>query len=85
MSIGTKFYPSVIENHIYELMDDEKFIRGIELYSAGLEAVIVSYLDEANVEFQLMSSVHTDYDGESVYLSFIDDGHLHMISWEVRY
>lgn len=85
MSIGTAHYPSVIENYIYKLMEDEKFIKGMDLYSAGLESAIITYLDEQDVEFQLMSSVSTDYDGELVYLSWIENGHLHMISWDVRY
>ncbi len=82
----SKFKPSIVENHIYDLMADEKFIRGMDTYSAGLYPAVFDYLNEEGIIFQSMSTTWQDFDGETITLAWLENEQdLHMISWEVKF
>ena len=77
-----KFYPSAIEDAIYGMMDD--YMLGMETYEEGLVDTITDFLGNYcfGIEWQLGCSEWPDCSGGGCFISWIEDGHLHMISFD---
>lgn len=81
--LGTKFYPSHIEDEIYGIMDD--YIVGIDTYEAGLvDAISDFFMNYKKGEWQLGCAEWPNFEGGSCSVSWIEDGHLHMIGFDYR-
>ena len=81
--LGTKFYPSHIEDEIYGIMDD--YIVGGDTYEAGLvEAISDFFMNYKKGEWQLGCAEWPNFEGGSCSVSWIEDGHLHMIGFDYR-
>ena len=81
--LGTKSYPSHIEDEIYGIMDD--YIVGIDTYEAGLvEAISDFFMNYKKGEWQLGCAEWPNFEGGSCSVSWIEDGHLHMIGFDYR-
>lgn len=81
----SKWSPSKIENDIYDIMAREEFVKGTDLYTAGLKHAVVDYLNEHGIIFQCMSRVWDDFDGDTTTIAWLENNEVHMIQWEVDY
>ena len=85
MSISnTTFHPSRVEDRIYDLMNQEEYIAGLDLYTESLfnavHAMITKEFPE--VEYETFA-VHS----EGVYkqsFAWVEDGHIHLIGWDFK-
>ena len=81
--LGTNvFYPSKIEDEIYDLMID--FTAGSDSYTEELVGVAIEYLGDHATEWHAGCTEYPDGTGGICYLSWIENGHLHMIDFEYR-
>ena len=81
--LGTNvFYPSKIEDEIYDLMID--FTVGSDSYTEELVGVAIEYLGDHAAECRAGCTEYPDGTGGICYLSWIENGHLHMIDFEYR-
>ena len=81
--LGTNvFYPSKIEDEIYDLMID--FTVGSDSYTEELVGVAIEYLGDHATEWRAGCTEYLDGTGGICYLSWIENGHLHMIDFEYR-
>ena len=81
--IGTEWRPSHIENDLYDIM--ENYEIGFDLYEEGAVEEISEYFTrKANIQWQLGCSELPDMTGGSCFVSFVDNGTLHMIGFDYR-
>ena len=81
--LGTKSYPSHIEDEIYGIMDN--YIVDSDTYEAGLvEAISDFFMNYKKGEWQLGCAEWPNFEGGSCSVSWIEDGHLHMIGFDYR-
>ena len=80
--LGTKWYPSHIEDEIYDTM--MTYEVGFDLYNEGLTDAIADYFTNylPEVEWQLGCSMWPNETGGVCSVSWIEDGHIHMISFD---
>ena len=81
---NTKFNPSFVEDEIYEMMDD--YTIGSDTYDEGLVNAVMDFLANYNpgIEWNLGRSEWPDCSGGICYVSWIENGHLHMISFDYK-
>ncbi len=81
---NTKFNPSFIEDEIYEMMDD--YMVGSDTYNEGLVSAVTDFLTNYNpgIEWNLSCSEWPDCSGGVCYVSWIENGHLHMIGFDYK-
>ena len=81
---NTKFNPSFVEDEIYEMMDD--YVEGSDLYNEGLVSAVTDFLTNYNpgVEWNLGCSEWPNCSGGSCFVSWIENGHLHMIAFDYK-
>lgn len=79
-----KFYPSVIENAIYNIMDD--YMLGIEIYEEDLVDAVSDFLNNyrPGIVWQLGCSEWPNCEGGSCFVSWIENGHFHMIGFDYK-
>lgn len=81
--LGTKVYHSHIEDEIYGIMDD--YIVDSCTYEAGLvEAISDFFMNYKKGEWQLGCAEWPNFEGGSCSVSWIEDGHLHMIGFDYK-
>lgn len=82
--LGAKWHPSWVENEIYSMMDD--YMIGMETYEEGLVDTISDFLGNncPNIEWNLGCSEWPDCTGGVCYVSWIEDGHIHMIGFDYK-
>ena len=78
------FRPSVVEDTIYSIMDD--FIAGSDTYEEALVGEIGIVLQEKwpAMEWQMGCSEWPNCSGGVCYVSWIENGHLHMIGFDYK-
>ena len=81
---NAKFNPSVIEDHIYSMMDD--YMLGMETYEEGLVDAVTDFLGNycPNIVWQLGCSEWPNCSGGVCYVSWIENGHIHMIGFDYK-
>ena len=80
MSIGNNiWHPSKIENRIYELMEKDENFAGMDVYTSNLTNDVIKMFDEEfpNNSWELFES------NKSISLAFVENGHLHLIGWDI--
>lgn len=82
--LGTNvFYPSKIEDEIYDLMID--FAVGSDIYDEKFIKVAIEYLGDHATEWHAGCTERYPNGTEGTcYLSWIENGHLHAIDFEYR-
>lgn len=81
--LGTNvFYPSKIEDEIYDLMVD--FAVGSDIYAEELIKVVIEYLGDHATEWRVGCTKYSNGTEGTCYLSWIENGHLHAIDFEYR-
>lgn len=86
MAIGsTKFHPSMIEDEIYNILDSNpEFIISSEEYTKEAIEKVIEYMSNCKSEWSLIDDPHPDYEGGSVSICWIEEGHLHHIVLSYR-
>lgn len=83
--LGSGFYPSKIEDQIYEMMDD--YAIGSDTYEEGLTDAIIDYFMNyyPASEWKFACSPWPDMSGGGVCaVSWIENGHCHMAMFDYR-
>lgn len=81
--IGTEWKPSHIENDLYDIMESHEI--GLNLYEEDVVEEIIEYFTHKfNVQWLLDQSEWPDMTGSSCFISFIDDGTLHMVGFDYK-
>lgn len=82
--LGSGFHPSEIENQIYEMMDD--YIVGSDIYEEGLVDAVIDYFMDyyPTDEWKLACSPWSDMSGGVCAVSWIENGHCHMVMFDYR-
>lgn len=81
--LGTEWRPSEIENALYNIM--ESYEIGFDLYDGSVvEEIPNFFFHKPNVQWQLSCSEWPDMTGGVCSISFIDNGTLHMISFDYK-
>ena len=82
---NTTFHLSRVEDRIYDLMNKDEYIAGIDLYTEDLFIAVHKMITEEfpNVEYE----THTTRSirGTGIYLqsfAWVEDGHIHLIGWD---
>ena len=80
--VGSKWYPSKIEDEIYGTM--ETYEIGIDLYDEGLTGAIADYFTNyaGIAEWQMACSPWPNETGGVCFVSWVEDGHIHMIGFD---
>ena len=87
MSISnTVFHPSCVEDRIYDLMLEERYIAGTELYTDELFVAVHKMITEEFPEIEYETFTTPSYnDGLFIQaLAWVEDGHIHLIGWEFK-
>ena len=82
--LGTNF-PSVIENEIYDLLDD--YMLGMDFYEYGaVDAITDFFMNHKKILEWMLACTVCDHDLGECAVSWIEDGHLQMtmFSYEKR-
>ena len=81
-----KFFPSYIEDEIYEIMDDYE-TEGMDLFNYGLTEAIVDFFEKQypNVEYQVGCSEWPDASGGVCGVSWMENNHPHLIMFDYKY
>lgn len=82
--LGTGFHPSYIEDEIYGMMDD--YAIGSDTYIEGLVDAITDYFTNHSpaVEWQLGCSEWPDMTGGVCAISWMENGHVHMVMFDYK-
>lgn len=87
MSISnTTFHPSRVEDRIYDLMMEEQYIAGTELYTDELFVAVHKMITEEfpEVEYETFTTLSYN-DGLFIQaFAWVEDGHIHLIGWEFK-
>ena len=81
--IGNDFHPSVIEDSIYEILDEHSLSSHDHERTAG--PAVMEYLENCCVEFNIIEDPYPNMTGASVSVCWIEDGHLHHLVFNVAY
>lgn len=86
MSISnTTWHPSRVEDRIYDLMNEEEYIAGIDLYTDDLFTAVHKMITEEfpNVEYETYAT-KSMRSADTYFQSFawVEDGHVHLIGWD---
>lgn len=79
-----KFYPSVLTNEIYSIMEDYE-TEGLDLYNIGAISAISNYLRQMNVDFVMNKSDWPNEEGGVACFCFDEDEHLQMVMFDYKY
>ena len=83
--IGNDFHPSVIEDDIYEILDDVDFLVSTKEYARAAGPAIMAYLENCGVQFNMIEDPYPDMSGASVSICWIEDDYLHHIVINISY
>ena len=85
MSISnTTFHPSRVEDRIYDLMNEDEYITGIDCYTESLFLAVHEMIKDEfpDVEWETFI-VPTLRPGISLQaFAWVEDGHIHLIGWD---
>ena len=85
--IGNDFHPSMIEDTIYEICDENEgeYIASSHEYERTVGPIIMEYLENCCVEFNMIEDPYPDMTGASLSICWIEDGHLHHNVLNLKY
>lgn len=85
--IGNDFHPSVIEDTIYDICDENEgeYIASSHEYERTVGPAIMAYLENCCVEFNMIEDPYPNMAGASLSICWIEDGHLHHIVLNLKY
>lgn len=85
--IGNDFHPSVIEDTIYDICDENEgeYIASSHEYERTVGPAIMAYLENCGVQFNMIEDPYPNMTGASLSICWIEDGHLHHIVLNLKY
>lgn len=83
--IGNDFHPSVIEDTIYDLIDEPDYIVSSSEYDRTIGPAIMKYLEACDIQFNIIEDPYPDMSGASLSIAWIEDSYLHHIALNIRY
>lgn len=83
--IGNGFHPSMIEDTIYDIINNEKYIVSTSEYERTVGPAILSYLGKCGVQFNMIEDPRPDMSGASLSICWIEDDYLHHIVLNIKY
>lgn len=80
---NTKFHPSRVEDRIYDLMNEEKYIVGLDIQTESLFLAVYNMMNDEFPEVEWESfTTSTMRPGIRVQsFAWVEDGHVHLIGW----
>lgn len=79
------FNPSKIANEIYTILDDYE-TEGIDLYNFGATDAIADFLTNyAKIEYLMACSEWPNEEGGVCAVSFVENGHPHLVLFDYKY
>ena len=86
MSISnTTFHPSRVEDRIYDLMEQEEYTAGIDLYTESLLNAVHNMIIKEFPEVEYETFAVRSLRGAGIYIqsfAWVEDGHIHLIGWD---
>lgn len=79
------FHPSVVEDTIYEILEDVDYLVSTREYTKDAIDAVQAYLENCGNQFNIIEDSYPDMTGASVSIAWIEEGHLHHIVLDVRY
>ena len=81
-----KFFPSEIENEIYDIMDDYE-TEGMDLFNYGLTEALADFFEKEypDVEYQIGCSEWPNAEGGVCALSWMESNHPHLVMFDYKY
>ena len=83
--IGNDFHPSVIEDTIYDIIDTEEHTVSSNEYDRTIGPVIIKYLKNFYVQFNIIEDPYPDMTGASLSICWIEESYLHHIVLNIKY
>ncbi len=83
--IGNDFHPSNIEDTIYDIINESEYIASSTEYVRTATLAIMEYLEQCNIQFDIIEDPYPDMNGASVSICWIECGHLYHIVINVKY
>lgn len=85
--IGNDFHPSVIEDTIYDICDENEgeYIASSHEYERTVGPAIMEYLENCGIQFNMIEDPYPNMTGASLSICWIEDGHLHHIVLNLKY
>ena len=85
--IGNDFHPSVIEDTIYEICDENEgeYIASSYEYERTVGPAIMAYLENCYVQFNMIEDPYPNMSGASLSICWIEDDYLHHIVLNLKY
>ena len=85
--IGNEFHPSVIEDTIYDICDENEgeYIASSREYERTIGPAIMEYLENCGVQFNIIEDPYPGMSGASLSICWIEDGYLHHIVLNLKY
>ena len=85
--IGNDFHPSVIEDTIYDICDENEgeYITSSHEYERTVGPAIMEYLENCGIQFNMIEDPYPNMTGASLSICWIEDGYLHHIVLNLKY
>ena len=83
--IGNDFHPSNIEDTIYDIINEPEYIASSTEYVRTAGPAIMEYLEQCNIQFNIIEDPYPDMTGASGSICWIECGYLHHIVINVKY
>lgn len=81
--IGNDFHPSIVEDIIYEVLDEHSL--SLNTYERTAGPAIMTLLENSCIQFNIIEDPYPDMTGASVSVCWIENGHLHHLVFNVCY
>ena len=83
--IGNEFHPSVIEDRIYDLINEPDYIASSSEYDRIAGPAIMEYMENCGGQFNIIEDPYPDMTGASLSICWIEDDYLHHIVLNLKY
>lgn len=86
--IGNDFHPSIIEDCIYDIINEERFLVSSSEYDRSVGPEIMNYLESImnpRIQFNIIEDPYPDMSGASLSICWIENGYLHHIVLNLKY
>ena len=83
--IGNDFHPSMVEDDIYDIINQERYIVSSGEYDRTVGPAIMAYLENCCVQFNMIEDPYPNMTGASLSICWIENDHLHHIVLNLKY
>lgn len=76
------FYPSVIKDEIYNIMDE--YLAGSDIYEEATMDAIHDYFKNEEIEYTFDASSWPNMDGGTAVFAWVENGHAQIVIFDYR-